>query len=167
MELLGFTVKFEKYALGKGLTIMKAQYDAVFLLGKEQMKFWNIVSYFIFTLFFMLRILISISISILCQLLIMSKLYSMNFINFLLWVKREYDLIQNYCSLLSWKFKVSTTDFQPWESAAAFGSAVVNAVLCWFYDGKKCHRKGFHICGLSFQVLQCFIILERFDLVYN
>lgn len=52
MELLGFTVKFEKYALGKGLTIMKAQYDALFLLGKEQMKFWNIVSYFIFILFF-------------------------------------------------------------------------------------------------------------------
>ena len=24
-----------------------------------------------------------------------------------------------------------------WESAAAFGNAVVNAVLCWFYDGKK------------------------------
>ena len=45
--------------------------------------------------------------------------------------------------------------FQPWESAAAFGNAVVNAVLCWFYDSKKkCRRKGFHICGLSFQVLQ-------------
>ena len=27
--------------------------------------------------------------------------------------------------------------FQPWELAAAFGNAVVNAVLCWFYDGKK------------------------------
>ena len=26
---------------------------------------------------------------------------------------------------------------QPWESAAAFGNAVVNAVVCWFYDGKK------------------------------
>ena len=26
---------------------------------------------------------------------------------------------------------------QPWESAAVFGNAVVNAVLCWFYDGKK------------------------------
>ena len=42
------------------------------------------------------------------------------------------------------------------KSAAAFGNAVVNAVLCCFYDGKKkfcC--KGFHICGLFFQVLQC------------
>ena len=49
-------------------------------------------------------------------------------------------------------------DDQPWESAAAFGNAVVNAVLCWFYDGKKnknCCGKGFHMCGLSFQVLQC------------
>ena len=48
-------------------------------------------------------------------------------------------------------------DDQPWESAAAFGSAVVNAVLCWFYDGKKkkCCGKGSHMCGLSFQVLQC------------
>ena len=27
--------------------------------------------------------------------------------------------------------------FQLWESGAAFGNAVVNAVLCWFYDGKK------------------------------
>ena len=26
--------------------------------------------------------------------------------------------------------------YQPWELAAAFGNAVVNAVLCWFYDGK-------------------------------
>ena len=26
---------------------------------------------------------------------------------------------------------------QPWESAAAFGNAVINAVQCWFYDGKK------------------------------
>ena len=26
---------------------------------------------------------------------------------------------------------------QPWELAAAFGSAVVNAILCWFYDGKN------------------------------
>ena len=26
---------------------------------------------------------------------------------------------------------------QPWESAAAFGNAVVNAVLCWFWVGKK------------------------------
>ena len=26
---------------------------------------------------------------------------------------------------------------QPWESAAAFGNVVVNAVLCWFYNGKK------------------------------
>ena len=26
---------------------------------------------------------------------------------------------------------------QPWESKAAFGNAVINAVLCWFYDGKK------------------------------
>ena len=27
--------------------------------------------------------------------------------------------------------------YQPWEFAAAFGNAVVNAVLYWFYDGKK------------------------------
>ena len=26
---------------------------------------------------------------------------------------------------------------QPWELVAAFGNAVVNAVLCWFYDAKK------------------------------
>ena len=26
---------------------------------------------------------------------------------------------------------------QPWESAATFGNAVVNVILCWFYDGKK------------------------------
>ena len=26
---------------------------------------------------------------------------------------------------------------QPWESAVAFGNAVVNTILCWFYDGKK------------------------------
>ena len=26
---------------------------------------------------------------------------------------------------------------QPWVFAAAFGNAVVNAVLYWFYDGKK------------------------------
>ena len=26
---------------------------------------------------------------------------------------------------------------QPWESAVAFGNADVNAVLFWFYDGKK------------------------------
>ena len=26
---------------------------------------------------------------------------------------------------------------QPWESAVSFGNAVVNAVLCWFYDSKK------------------------------
>ena len=26
---------------------------------------------------------------------------------------------------------------QKWVSAVAFGNAVVNAVLCWFYDGKK------------------------------
>ena len=26
---------------------------------------------------------------------------------------------------------------QPWELAAAFGNAIVNAVLHWFYDGKK------------------------------
>ena len=26
---------------------------------------------------------------------------------------------------------------QPWESAAAFGNAVANAILGWFYDGKK------------------------------
>ena len=49
---------------------------------------------------------------------------------------------------------------QPWESAAAFGNVVANAVLCWFYDGKKCCWKGFHICCLSFQVLQCW----RFNL---
>ena len=24
-----------------------------------------------------------------------------------------------------------------WESAVAFGNAVINAVLCWFYDDKK------------------------------
>ena len=24
--------------------------------------------------------------------------------------------------------------FQPWESTVAFGNAVVNAILCWFYD---------------------------------
>ena len=26
---------------------------------------------------------------------------------------------------------------QPWESAVTFGNAVVNAVLCWFYNSKK------------------------------
>ena len=26
---------------------------------------------------------------------------------------------------------------QPWESAVAFGNVIVNAVLGWFYDGKK------------------------------
>ena len=26
---------------------------------------------------------------------------------------------------------------QPWELAVAFDNAIVNAVLCWFYDGKK------------------------------
>ena len=26
---------------------------------------------------------------------------------------------------------------QPWESVAAFSNTVVNAILCWFYDGKK------------------------------
>ena len=26
---------------------------------------------------------------------------------------------------------------QPWESAASFGNVVVNAILCWFYYGKK------------------------------
>ena len=26
---------------------------------------------------------------------------------------------------------------QPWELAAAFGNAIVNAVRHWFYDGKK------------------------------
>ena len=26
---------------------------------------------------------------------------------------------------------------QPWESAVTFGNANVNAILCWFYDGKK------------------------------
>ena len=30
---------------------------------------------------------------------------------------------------------------------------------------KKCRRKGFHICGLSFQVLVLLIIPERFNLV--
>ena len=42
-------------------------------------------------------------------------------------------------------------------SAVAFGNAIVYAVLYWFYNSKKneCHHKGFHICSLSFQVLQC------------
>ena len=26
---------------------------------------------------------------------------------------------------------------QPWKLTAAFGNAVVNVVLCWFYDGEK------------------------------
>ena len=26
---------------------------------------------------------------------------------------------------------------QPWELAVAFGNAIVNAALCWFYDDKK------------------------------
>ena len=43
----------------------------------------------------------------------------------------------------------------PWDSTAVFGNAIVNAVLCWFYDDKKYRRKGFHLCGLSFQVSQC------------
>ena len=33
---------------------------------------------------------------------------------------------------------------------------------------KKCSRKGFHICGLSFQVFTVLLIIsERFNLVYN
>ena len=32
---------------------------------------------------------------------------------------------------------------------------------------KKCCRKGFCICGHSFQVLLCLIIPEIFNLVYN
>ena len=38
--------------------------------------------------------------------------------------------------------------------AAAFGNAVVNAILLVLRQQKKCRHKGFHICGLSFQVLQ-------------
>ena len=45
-------------------------------------------------------------------------------------------------------------DDQPWESAAAFGSAVVNAVLCWFYDGKKKNA--------VVKVLTCAVFLFRF-----
>ena len=26
---------------------------------------------------------------------------------------------------------------QPWESAAAFGNAIANATLCWFYESKE------------------------------
>ena len=50
--------------------------------------------------------------------------------------------------------RIFSNQKQPWELAAAFGNAVVNAVLFWFYDSKQCCRKGFHRCGLSFQVLQ-------------
>ena len=35
------------------------------------------------------------------------------------------------------KFSTDLKLTQPWESAVTFGNAVVNGVLCWFYDGKK------------------------------
>ena len=38
---------------------------------------------------------------------------------------------------LFWIFVKQYAQKQPWEPAAAFGNAVVNAVLCWFFDGKK------------------------------
>ena len=44
---------------------------------------------------------------------------------------------------------VTFLDFlHPWESAAAVGNAVVNAVLCWIYDGKKIAIERFSIPGL-------------------
>ena len=44
-----------------------------------------------------------------------------------------------------------------WESAAAFGNAVVNAILCWFSDMRSFFS--------GFTVL--LIIPERFNLVDN
>ena len=40
---------------------------------------------------------------------------------------------------------------QSWESAAAVGNAVVNAVLCWIYDDKKIAIERFSIPGLCFK----------------
>ena len=39
--------------------------------------------------------------------------------------------------VLSKKNTITVMEVQPWESAAAFGNAIVNAVLCWFNDSKK------------------------------
>ena len=63
--------------------------------------------------------------------------------------------------------KCLTEYLQPWESAAAFGNAVVNAVLCWFYDGEKnaVVRVFTYAVFSGFTVL--LIIPERFNLVYN
>ena len=45
-----------------------------------------------------------------------------------------FEPVQNLSSgLVEW----SCALVQPWESVAAFGNTVVNAILCWFYDGKK------------------------------
>ena len=57
---------------------------------------------------------------------------------------------------------------QPWESVAAFGNAVVNAALCWFYDGKKMPSQRFsHMRSFFSGFTVLLIIPERFNLVYN
>ena len=54
------------------------------------------------------------------------------------------------------EISLESDQLQPWELVAAFGNAIVNAILCWFYNARKCRCKGFLIRDLSFQVLQCF-----------
>ena len=44
-------------------------------------------------------------------------------------------------SVKNWYFNyriyLRERSLQPWKSTAAFGNAVVNVILCWFYGGKK------------------------------
>ena len=58
--------------------------------------------------------------------------------------------------------------YQPWESTAAFGNAIVNADQCWFYDGKKMLLYRFsHMWSFFSGFTVLLIIPERFNLVYN
>ena len=52
---------------------------------------------------------------------------------------------------------------QPWESAATFGNANVNAILCWFYDGKKKKKKKNAIV----KVFTYAFFLFRFEIVVD
>ena len=57
---------------------------------------------------------------------------------------------------------------QPWGSAVAFGNAVVNAALYWFYDGKKnAVVKVFTMRSFLSGFTVLLIVPERFNLVYN
>ena len=42
---------------------------------------------------------------------------------------------------------------QPWESAATVGNAIINAVLCGIYDGKKIAIERFSMPGIYFNNL--------------